>query len=246
MNTMTVIQIELTTRCNRHCIMCNRQSTTHDMTCDIATCICENIPTLEHIHIAGGGEPFLHPYIDRILDIFEHYNIPVSIVTNGSIQHNTWDRFSEVIMSIHDVDPIRYRQITGGDISEVIPNIQYASLAYNVVTSINGPYIKHIEYMERVYGAKHIFSVPVKEWFITGPMIDIQQYLFPLPYQLPFTSEDPPEARRIFISATGGVVPWCSRLDPNKYICGDITKDNISDILYNISACKFRCTNDYL
>lgn len=226
--------------------MCNRQPAIYDITLDTAANICTHIPSLTHIHIAGGGEPLLHPYIDRILDIFDHHNIPVSIVTNGSIQYNTWERFSEVIMSIHDVDPVRYRKITGGDISEVIPNIQYASLVYNVVTSINGPYIEYIEHMELMYGAKHIFSVPVKEWFITGPMVDIQQYLFPLPYQLPFTNEDPPESRRIFISAIGGVVPWCSKLDPNKYICGNINTDNISDILSNINKCKFRCVHDIL
>ena len=241
---MTLLQIELTTRCNRQCVMCNRQHNIYDMTPSIAKSICNTIPTIEYIHIAGGGEPFLHPHIDEILNIFSRHNIPISIVTNGSIPYAEWNRFFEIIMSVHDTDPIRYRQITGGDITEVIPNIPHASLVYNVITSINGPYIDQIEESERMYGAAHVFSVPVKEWFITGPYVNISQYMYPTHKCIPFKSEYPSDAHYIFISATGGVVPWCSKLDPNKYICGDITKDTITDILSNISTCKFRYAHD--
>lgn len=211
------------------------------MTVDTADNICTGIPDLSHIHIAGGGEPFLHPYIDDILNVFTKHNIYMSIVTNGSIPYSKrWDMFSEIIMSVHDTDPIRYRQITGGDVREVLPNIPYASLIYNVITCINGPYIEDIEQSERNYGASHVFSVPVKDWFITGSIVDNTRYVYPVYRQLPFTFNDPPEARRIFISASGGVVPWCSKLDPNRYVCGNINTDSTHVIMKNIHDCSFR------
>ncbi len=237
---MTSIQIELTTRCNHRCIMCSRCNDIYDMNLRTAHNICKLLPSIDHIQIAGKGEPLLHPYISDIIDIFTDNNITLTLVTNGSIKYESWYLFNEIIMSVHDTDAYRYNIITGGDINDVIPNIPHSDLVYNVISSINGPYMQQIIQDEYKYGASHIFSVPVKDWFITGPLMDTSKLKYDTDVSLPLSWSDPPGARRIFISASGGVVPWCSKLDPNAYVCGNINIDNIADILNNIEHCSFR------
>jgi len=234
---MNVVQVEFTTRCNHHCIMCNRGTEIYDMTEETATNICEKIPELEHIHIAGSGEPGMHPHLYEIAKVFRDHGITSTLVTNGSISTIPWDMFTEVLLSLHDTNPVRYNRITGGNIEDVIPNIKHVDIVYNVITSINGPFMDTIVQDEYKYGARIVVNVPIKGWFITGKFVDTSEIEYDSGISLPKSAKG---ASKIFISARGNVVPWCSVLDPNKYLCGNINTDTIDEIVSNLLKCKFK------
>lgn len=83
---------DITHRCNLRCSHCfvifqnNREGTTSEkIHYDIANSILSAHPFILSI---AGGEPFLIPYIEKIIDIFIAQDIRVIVATNGTIDND--------------------------------------------------------------------------------------------------------------------------------------------------------------
>lgn len=94
-----LIHVELSTACNIRCRFCSitRPGRHRELQfIDIAT-IVRLRPALAFISdckLHGGGEPFLHPKIERILEIFMEEQVRLNTVTNANL---ITDRLGELI-----------------------------------------------------------------------------------------------------------------------------------------------------
>lgn len=67
-------------------------------------------PFTDYIYLHVKGEPFLHPQIDKILDICNDYNIKVNITTNGTLINEVKDKIinkealRQINFSLHSMD----------------------------------------------------------------------------------------------------------------------------------------------
>ncbi len=88
------IYIEITNVCNLKCNFCpvtNRKP--EFMTTELFKRILYEIREYtEYIYLHVKGEPFLHPEIDKILDISFEKGFKVNITTNGTLINNVRDK----------------------------------------------------------------------------------------------------------------------------------------------------------
>ena len=79
--------IQLTTRCNFHCLHCGMAATKHgeDMSWDTFKCAIQQAEDYEDAVALGGGEPTLHPEFEKFLMYaIAHKSRCVWLATNGS------------------------------------------------------------------------------------------------------------------------------------------------------------------
>ena len=74
--------VELTTKCNLKCIMCDVCLQQHSINDNILNFIKFNIPSLERIKWQG-GEVFLYDKFDELMDLCKKYDVKQVIQTNG-------------------------------------------------------------------------------------------------------------------------------------------------------------------
>ena len=119
---MTHIQLIPTNKCNLNCPWCscsNRDKTQelsagqiYDVMSDAKDCGCEACS------ITGGGEPLLHPEINRIISDIHMLGIEVGVVTNGT-------QFDKLLPETYDY--ITWIRISSGDHRD-FPKAYYDSL----------------------------------------------------------------------------------------------------------------------
>ena len=74
--------VELTTKCNIRCLMCNVCLQNHSINSTILSFVKDNIPYLERIKWQG-GEVFLYDKFDELVDLCVNNNVKQVIQTNG-------------------------------------------------------------------------------------------------------------------------------------------------------------------
>lgn len=148
------IEIELTNYCNAHCVFCpnntsKRQKGFIDKNKLYAflkkqaklkkdNWFNKRFKTLDFPKIvyAGLGEPLLHPDFLEIVEYTKNLGFVVEIVTNGQLlKRKTMDKLIELgldslAISLHSVNGKIYNEITGLDLSTVLPNVTYALEKY--------------------------------------------------------------------------------------------------------------------
>jgi MoaA/NifB/PqqE/SkfB family radical SAM enzyme len=94
------IYVEVTTRCNMNCAMCQRHlwsDAPDDMNPDVfqkvldGLAVCSPVPT---VVFGGFGEPLMHPRIMSFIKACKQLHAPVELITNGLLL--TRDRLSEL------------------------------------------------------------------------------------------------------------------------------------------------------
>jgi len=92
--------------------------------------IIRDTPSISHISLYSWGEPFLHPYLDKIIDYVHEKNVAVALSSNLSIKFG--DRIERIIkanpdylkVSLSGFYPKAYNNThTGGDINLVKKNL---------------------------------------------------------------------------------------------------------------------------
>lgn len=115
-----VLHVELTSMCNCACIMC-----THAYECnDRASYLDMNLvkpflPTCRLAVINGIGEPFLHPRIKEILELFAEYDVKISTTSNMQVLKPELipyisKQFRRISISCDGAEPKTYEYIRRG------------------------------------------------------------------------------------------------------------------------------------
>lgn len=101
---LTHLQLIPTNKCPLNCTFCSckKRDKSLELSADeINDIIVKCGPELRSVTITGVGDPFAHKEIDKIIKLFDNYNIPIGVVTNGVLLKDinrldtaTWVRFS--------------------------------------------------------------------------------------------------------------------------------------------------------
>ncbi len=120
-NLPKLIHVELSTACNIRCRICsitrpgrNRKP----MFLDLSTLekLRPELPFISDCKIHGGGEPFLHPDIDRIVEIFGEEGVRLNTVSNANLITERLARliggtFSSLTVSVDGADRAVYEYV---------------------------------------------------------------------------------------------------------------------------------------
>lgn len=122
------VEIQPTNMCTYNCSYCaykNRRKNAAFLKKDIMNQLIEDIirMNVKTVCISGGGEPTLYPYLDDMIDKLYCNNIKTSLLTNGINQDvilRNADKFQYIVLHISSIDPIKYHELTGGYLANVI------------------------------------------------------------------------------------------------------------------------------
>jgi MoaA/NifB/PqqE/SkfB family radical SAM enzyme len=83
-------QIEVTSRCNLHCVMCPKRAladqwTAQDLPWEAFQRIAAAFNQARHIHLQGWGEPLLHPRLTDMITVAKEAGCRVGLTTNGTL-----------------------------------------------------------------------------------------------------------------------------------------------------------------
>lgn len=134
----TAINIELTTYCNLHCVMCPKTAgiarTPSNRTMPDAVLdkiISEVVPRIFRIDLVGDGEILLVPQlVETVLKAASKFKVLVNASTNGVL---LTEPISDMLVKgqLHDLnisldaaDPETYRSIRGADLESVLQNVR--------------------------------------------------------------------------------------------------------------------------
>ena len=93
------VQIDVTNRCNNNCVYCwarsplleekraSKKWESHQLPFDLVKRLIDDLHSMgtRHIHLSGGGEPFIHPHIMDILKYIKRKNMQCEITTNFTL-----------------------------------------------------------------------------------------------------------------------------------------------------------------
>lgn len=128
--TVTLLQVEPTTRCNFTCGFCaGRHMDQSDLDPSDLDQVLAAFPEVEHLELQGEGEPLLHPDFFEMARRARAKGIRVSSITNGSLfTPRTIEELFEadvgsLLVSIESPDPAEFRRIRGGRLEKVVDGI---------------------------------------------------------------------------------------------------------------------------
>lgn len=103
----TMLQIEVTSRCNFRCSYCivhngTESETPGDMSLDMFRHVLDRFPRSYYLQLHGQGEPLLHPHLEEMITFAEQQSRFSSIVSNGSL----WTEFKSKGLLAAGVDVI--------------------------------------------------------------------------------------------------------------------------------------------
>jgi radical SAM protein with 4Fe4S-binding SPASM domain len=89
-NLPKLIHVELSTACNLRCRFCSitrpgREREIGYIDLDTIERLRPYLPFISDCKLHGGGEPFLHPKIERVLEIFREEGVRLNTVTNATV-----------------------------------------------------------------------------------------------------------------------------------------------------------------
>jgi tungsten cofactor oxidoreducase radical SAM maturase len=131
------VHLEVTTRCNLHCITCIRNvwaDPLGEMSLGTFDRIVEGLRAfrnLKEIHFAGYGEPLLHPHIVEMVQRAKALGVRVTLTTNGTrldaaMATELMDaRLDRLFVSIDSPRPDAFREIrVGAELDAVVENLK--------------------------------------------------------------------------------------------------------------------------
>ena len=107
------IYIEITNVCNLSCSFCigNVRAPKFISTDEFTHVIQQVKPYTNHIYLHVLGEPLVHPHLEEILRLANHYNMTVNITTNGTLLAKNQEvllnapALRKVSISLHSLEP---------------------------------------------------------------------------------------------------------------------------------------------
>lgn len=125
------LSIEITTDCNLHCFMCERNFAEFEkknLSFGEFKYILEQLPKVRYIALVGSGETLMNPDLFEMLDFGKSRKLNFTIVTNGLLlnEKNIWrlNNVSEIYVSIDSPRPEIYKKIRGENLEVVINNMK--------------------------------------------------------------------------------------------------------------------------
>ncbi|HUU00765.1 MAG TPA: radical SAM/SPASM domain-containing protein [Myxococcota bacterium] len=134
------IDIELTNRCNAHCIFCPQRSMKRygNMTTEVLERVLRTIreEPIGTIYFIGRGEPLMHPnFIDYIRKIRDLTGVEFELFTNGlALVPEVVDRLVKlndrylnitINVSLHSLKEETHQALTGTDLRVIAKNLRY-------------------------------------------------------------------------------------------------------------------------
>ncbi len=119
-----LIHVELSTHCNLACRTCsitrpgrNRELTYLSM--ETLERLRPALPFISDCKLHGGGEPFMHPNIERVLEVFRDEGVRLNTVTNATLirdrlGHLIGETFSSLTISVDGADKETYEYVRVG------------------------------------------------------------------------------------------------------------------------------------
>ncbi len=131
MNSVKLVQIEPTTRCNFTCAFCSgRHMEQRDLEFHSFQTVVDRMPDLECMELQGEGEPFLHPRIYDMIRYAKDHGIQVSSISNGSlltaanVEKLLDCGLDSLNISIESPEPEEFKKIRGGDLNKITEGIR--------------------------------------------------------------------------------------------------------------------------
>jgi radical SAM protein with 4Fe4S-binding SPASM domain len=116
-----LIHVELSTHCNLACRTCSitRPGRTRDLmylSMETLERLRPALPFVSDCKLHGGGEPFMHPHIERVLEVFEEEGVRLNTVTNAMLIRERLGRligdgFSSLTVSVDGADRETYEYV---------------------------------------------------------------------------------------------------------------------------------------
>lgn len=136
------IQIEVTTRCNAGCTICEHsflENKHADIDLGIYANILNGFPDAKYLLLQGTGEPLLNNKLEELIVIAKKYNLTVTTITNGSlltekrINSLNKSKIDEISISFNTLDKKLYNQIRPNlALDDLINNINNAKHHKNI------------------------------------------------------------------------------------------------------------------
>ncbi len=135
-NLPKLIHVEMSTACNMRCRTCSitrpgRKRKLMFLEPSTLERLRPELPFISDCKIHGGGEPFLHPAIDRVLEIFLEEGVRLNTVTNGNVITERMGRlvgetFSSLTVSVDGADRETYEYVrVGGKWDKLLQSLDY-------------------------------------------------------------------------------------------------------------------------
>lgn len=259
-----VLILEPTTFCQLHCPLCTRESENfkrNNKHMDIGLIEkllqeCGN--RLCVVFLYYQGEPFLHPEIMKIIELFKEYDVIVNISTNGNYKEDiskavVRSGLDHIVFAIDgDTQEIYEKYRVGGSLNVLLSNIEKLSKAKKALGARN-PFIearlvalKHN--VERIYGVKALLDKYGVDCFsVKRCFIDEEEF----PDRMSFRSDsfrkvDAMAPRScyylwLFFSVlVNGEVSQCCWDAKGEFVLGNINTDSIFTILNKLDFIKTR------
>jgi len=161
---VTHLRISVTSRCNYRCVFCHSEGYSLEnpgneldprdwgFVASVASSL-----GIKYYKLTG-GEPLVRSDIVEIVENIREYGGIVSLVTNGYYLDKYVKGLAEagvehINVSLHSLNPIKYREITGGDLDRVLNNLMKArdygiliKIDYLVLSSNMDEYKELIDY----------------------------------------------------------------------------------------------------
>ena len=165
-----LFQIEPTTRCNLHCVMCPWKDSHHhgrDIGLDLYRTLSRDFRHVEEVDLTGSGEPLMHANLDQIVRITKDEGCRVGFSTNGLL-----------------CDASRIEQLLAAGLDWVAFSVDAATAQTYEKIRIGSSFDKVIDNLEHIRKAREkstdrrptlmIFFVMMKENYFELPeMVDL-------------------------------------------------------------------------
>ncbi|MCX5873743.1 MAG: radical SAM/SPASM domain-containing protein [Deltaproteobacteria bacterium] len=136
-----LFQIEPTTRCNLHCVMCpwkDLHRSGRDMDLDLYEALSKDFIDVEEVDLTGSGEPLMNEALDQMVRIAKDSGCRVGFSTNGVLL--TPDRLDKLLaagldwvaFSVDAATSETYKKIrVGASFEDVLDNLEYIKSVRN-------------------------------------------------------------------------------------------------------------------
>jgi MoaA/NifB/PqqE/SkfB family radical SAM enzyme len=147
----TQASLHVTANCNLNCEFCHRQLDPQnpinhrDMDLAMVDTILNKFPTIQGVHIAGFGEPFLNPHLGYIIQKLKTKGKYVGMTTNGTLLAHKLSEFSKIYngfpddinISFNSANPIDYAKVTGHSLFNKVVDGVIACREYKIKHTVS-------------------------------------------------------------------------------------------------------------
>lgn len=258
LNSPRINNIEVTSRCNIHCIICPRDKMTRQVgDMDLKTfknVVNECAKYTDKIGICGFGEPLMNKDIVRMIEFCSQKSLQSRITTNGTLLSSKMAKslveagLDEIVIALDGVGETYNRIRKGADFDEVCNNIEnmmkITALKNDSKTKIKISIVEMEDTKEQITKLKAKWE-PLADQVMIRPINDrdgAQEHLSKIANTDKNNKREYPCTFlwwEVAILWNGDVIPCCVDWD-GKYILGNIKKDSLLDIWNNEKARAIR------